>query len=184
MSLRSTPPSLRSPPARVRRSLVARRRRLHRAGARRGAAEEIRRHQGLLRRLRRTPTTAACCASRSPSAATCSSRSRARCAGTTPTPETEAVRLRRREDVFLHPAGQAGHRRRRCRPTRTRRRRRCFSPAKATSPATSHRRSSMHRPGSPAGSRALKLVPKAKQRDYDWLVLVARPGHASPSAAC
>jgi outer membrane lipoprotein carrier protein len=30
-------------------------------------------------------------------------------------------------------------------------------------------------PGMPAGSRALKLVPKAKQRDYDWLVLVLDP---------
>jgi outer membrane lipoprotein carrier protein len=27
----------------------------------------------------------------------------------------------------------------------------------------------------PAGSRALKLVPKSKQRDYDWLVLVLDP---------
>jgi outer membrane lipoprotein carrier protein len=27
----------------------------------------------------------------------------------------------------------------------------------------------------PAGSRALKLVPKARQRDYDWLVLVVDP---------
>ena len=31
-------------------------------------------------------------------------------------------------------------------------------------------------PGMPAGSRTLKLVPKAKQRDYDWLVLVLDPG--------
>ena len=30
-------------------------------------------------------------------------------------------------------------------------------------------------PGMPAGSRALKLVPKAKQSDYDWLVLVVDP---------
>jgi outer membrane lipoprotein carrier protein len=30
-------------------------------------------------------------------------------------------------------------------------------------------------PGMPAGSRALKLSPKAKQRDYDWLVLVLDP---------
>lgn len=29
--------------------------------------------------------------------------------------------------------------------------------------------------GMPAGSRVLKLVPKAKQRDYDWLVLVLDP---------
>jgi len=29
--------------------------------------------------------------------------------------------------------------------------------------------------GAPAGSRALKLVPKARQRDYDWLVLVLDP---------
>jgi outer membrane lipoprotein carrier protein len=28
---------------------------------------------------------------------------------------------------------------------------------------------------SPAGSRALKLVPKTKQREYDWLVLVVDP---------
>ena len=27
----------------------------------------------------------------------------------------------------------------------------------------------------PAGSRALKLIPKAKQRDYDWLVLILDP---------
>ena len=33
--------------------------------------------------------------------------------------------------------------------------------------------------GAPAGSRALKLVPKAKQRDYDWLVLVFDPGSLS-----
>jgi outer membrane lipoprotein carrier protein len=31
-------------------------------------------------------------------------------------------------------------------------------------------------PGMPAGSRALKLIPRAKQRDYDWLVLVLDPG--------
>jgi outer membrane lipoprotein carrier protein len=30
--------------------------------------------------------------------------------------------------------------------------------------------------GMPAGSRALKLVPKFKQRDYDWLMLVVDPG--------
>ena len=30
-------------------------------------------------------------------------------------------------------------------------------------------------PGMPAGSKALKLVPKAKQSDYDWLVLVVDP---------
>jgi outer membrane lipoprotein carrier protein len=29
--------------------------------------------------------------------------------------------------------------------------------------------------GMPAGSRALKLIPKSKQRDYDWLVLVLDP---------
>jgi outer membrane lipoprotein carrier protein len=29
--------------------------------------------------------------------------------------------------------------------------------------------------GMPAGSRALKLVPKSRQRDYDWLVLVLDP---------
>src|SRR5262249_34089309 len=29
--------------------------------------------------------------------------------------------------------------------------------------------------GMPAGSRALKLVPKSRQRDYDWLVLVVDP---------
>jgi outer membrane lipoprotein carrier protein len=31
----------------------------------------------------------------------------------------------------------------------------------------------------PAGSRALKLVPKSRQRDYDWLVLVLEPGTLS-----
>jgi outer membrane lipoprotein carrier protein len=30
-------------------------------------------------------------------------------------------------------------------------------------------------PGLPEGSRALKLVPKSKQRDYDWLVLAVDP---------
>ena len=30
-------------------------------------------------------------------------------------------------------------------------------------------------PGMPAGSRTLKLIPKARQRDYDWLVLVLDP---------
>jgi outer membrane lipoprotein carrier protein len=39
-----------------------------------------------------------------------------------------------------------------------------FTPSLADAPA-----------GMPAGSRALKLVPKAKQRDYDWLVLVLDP---------
>jgi outer membrane lipoprotein carrier protein len=29
--------------------------------------------------------------------------------------------------------------------------------------------------GMPAGSRALKLVPKTRQRDYDWLILVVDP---------
>jgi outer membrane lipoprotein carrier protein len=33
--------------------------------------------------------------------------------------------------------------------------------------------------GMPAGSRALKLVPKSRQRDYDWLVLVLEPGTLS-----
>jgi outer membrane lipoprotein-sorting protein len=27
----------------------------------------------------------------------------------------------------------------------------------------------------PAGSRTLKLVPKSRQRDYDWLILVVDP---------
>lgn len=31
-------------------------------------------------------------------------------------------------------------------------------------------------PGMPAGSRALKLVPKTHQPDFDWLVLVVDPG--------
>ena len=31
-------------------------------------------------------------------------------------------------------------------------------------------------PGMPAGTRALKLVPKKAQPDYDWLVLVIEPG--------
>jgi len=30
-------------------------------------------------------------------------------------------------------------------------------------------------PGMPAGSQALKLVPKSRQREYDWLVLVVDP---------
>jgi outer membrane lipoprotein carrier protein len=30
-------------------------------------------------------------------------------------------------------------------------------------------------PGMPAGGRALKLVPKTRQRDYDWLILVVDP---------
>jgi outer membrane lipoprotein carrier protein len=33
--------------------------------------------------------------------------------------------------------------------------------------------------GAAPGSRALKLVPKARQRDYDWLVLVVDPGSLS-----
>ena len=33
--------------------------------------------------------------------------------------------------------------------------------------------------GAPAGSRALKLVPKARQRDYDWLTLVLDPATLS-----
>jgi outer membrane lipoprotein carrier protein len=33
--------------------------------------------------------------------------------------------------------------------------------------------------GMPAGSRALKLVPKSRQRDYDWLVLVLEAGTLS-----
>jgi outer membrane lipoprotein carrier protein len=33
--------------------------------------------------------------------------------------------------------------------------------------------------GMPAGSRALKLVPRSKQRDYDWLVLVLESGTLS-----
>ena len=40
-----------------------------------------------------------------------------------------------------------------------------FTPSLADAPA-----------GMPAGSRALKLVPKARQRDYDWLTLVLDPG--------
>ena len=40
-----------------------------------------------------------------------------------------------------------------------------FTPSLVDAPATS-----------PAGSRGLKLVPKARQRDYDWLVLVVDPG--------
>ncbi|HEY7293353.1 MAG TPA: outer membrane lipoprotein carrier protein LolA [Vicinamibacterales bacterium] len=31
-------------------------------------------------------------------------------------------------------------------------------------------------PGMPAGTKALKLVPKFRQRDYDWLMLVVDPG--------
>jgi len=33
--------------------------------------------------------------------------------------------------------------------------------------------------GMPAGSRALKLVPRTRQGDYDWLVLVVDPGSLS-----
>ncbi|HEX3644933.1 MAG TPA: outer membrane lipoprotein carrier protein LolA [Vicinamibacterales bacterium] len=33
--------------------------------------------------------------------------------------------------------------------------------------------------GMPAGSLALKLVPRSRQRDYDWLVLVLEPGTLS-----
>jgi outer membrane lipoprotein-sorting protein len=33
--------------------------------------------------------------------------------------------------------------------------------------------------GMPAGSRALKLIPKARQPDYDWLVLVLDPATLS-----
>ena len=40
-----------------------------------------------------------------------------------------------------------------------------FTPSLVDAPATA-----------PAGSRGLKLVPKARQRDYDWLVLVVDPG--------
>lgn len=40
-----------------------------------------------------------------------------------------------------------------------------FTPSLATPP-----------PGSPAGSRALKLVPKAAQPDYDWLTVVVDGG--------
>jgi outer membrane lipoprotein carrier protein len=43
-----------------------------------------------------------------------------------------------------------------------------FTPSLAETPA-----------GMPAGSRALKLVPKSRQRDYDWLVLVLDPGTLS-----
>ena len=31
--------------------------------------------------------------------------------------------------------------------------------------------------GMPAGTLALKLIPKIRQRDYDWLVLVVDPAH-------
>src|SRR4029077_8556035 len=34
--------------------------------------------------------------------------------------------------------------------------------------------------GMPPGSRALKLVPRTRQGDYDWLVLVVEPGGPSP----
>jgi len=40
-----------------------------------------------------------------------------------------------------------------------------FTPALIDAPA-----------GMPAGSRALKFVPKARQPDYDWLILVVEPG--------
>ena len=40
-----------------------------------------------------------------------------------------------------------------------------FTPSLADAPA-----------GMPPGSRTLKLVPKARQRDYDWLMLVLDPG--------
>jgi outer membrane lipoprotein carrier protein len=43
-----------------------------------------------------------------------------------------------------------------------------FTPSLAETPA-----------GMPTGSRALKLVPKSRQRDYDWLVLVLDPGTLS-----
>ena len=33
------------------------------------------------------------------------------------------------------------------------------------------------------GSRALKLVPKTPQPDYDWLILVVEPGDARPCGA-
>jgi outer membrane lipoprotein carrier protein len=43
-----------------------------------------------------------------------------------------------------------------------------FTPSLAETPA-----------GMPTGSRALKLVSKSRQRDYDWLVLVLDPGTLS-----
>src|SRR5476649_918979 len=43
-----------------------------------------------------------------------------------------------------------------------------FTPSLVDAPATA-----------PAGSRALKLVPRSRQRDYDWLVLVVDPGTLS-----
>ena len=93
------------------------RRRSDRTRARRRAPAEIRRHQGFLRRLHARATRAACCASRSPSAGSLLVKKPGKMRWDYTAPGAEAVRLRRREDVLLHPAGQAGHRRRQCRPT-------------------------------------------------------------------
>ena len=54
-------------------------------------------------------------------------------------------------------------------------RRPCFWPEKAISPATSRRRWSSRPRAYPQGARALKLVPKTPQADYDWLILVVDP---------
>ena len=144
------------------------------AGARAGAAAEIRLDQGFLRRLHshlpgRRPQKAA-------------DRARAR-SGQEARQDAvglhgagaEAVRLGRHEDLFLHPGGQAGHRQpgaHRCRGDDPG----AVSHGKRPPDnATSRLPSSNCPPGLPAGSRALKLLPKSRQPDYDWLVLAVDP---------
>ena len=74
----------------------------------------------------------------------------------------EAVRVRWREAVFVHPAGQAGDRHVHARPTTRPPRRRCSWPARATS-SRDFSASIVEPPaGAPAGTRALKLVPRSR----------------------
>ena len=81
------------------------------------------------------------------------------------------------QDLLLHPAGQAGDRRRPCRPTTAQATPTLFLAGKGNLDARFQRvASSSCRPGA-AGSRGAEAgAQDAAQPDYDWLVLVVDSG--------
>ena len=130
---------------RLRRRGVARSRSAPRAAASSSVAAPIRPRRSSRRRCSgsttasrispptsSTPTRAACCSKQITERGRLLVKKPGKMRWDYTAPGAEAVRLRRREDVLLHPAGQAGDRRDACRRTTTPRRRRCSWPARAT----------------------------------------------------
>ena len=137
--------------------------------------KQVRRHHGLLRRLRPHATRAACSASSVTERGHVLVKKPGKMRWDYTAPEKKLFVSDGVKIYSYMPAGQAGDRQRACRSddeattpalflagkgnlTRD------FTPSLVDAPA-----------GTPPARRALKLVPKSPQRDYDWLVLAVDP---------